>query len=179
MDFINGNRPVAAVSGLAILQPMIIVPLSPSEITNNGCGGRRVLGAETHRICLRRQNNTVERPDFVFVTGTLPHFGQEGFPDTGRATSPHWMAMPVPMIEIADHGDPGSIGRPDGEVSAGNPLYFEKMCTQHVPQSKMRSFGQQMLVHIAEYGSESKRIFLFPLRSLGPDFQAISARVDF
>ena len=177
VDLVDGDGPVAPAGCPALVQPVAVAPVRPAEIAHDGRRGRRMLGAETHRIGLLRQQSAGGALDLELVAGTLRNTGQKGLPDAGRPAPAHGVAPPVPVVEVADDGDPSRIGRPDREMHAGDPVARQGMGAQHLPELEVRALAQQMLVHLPQHRTEAEGIVLLPSAALAAKPQAVGARI--
>src|SRR5579871_3126921 len=80
------------------------------------------------------------RGDGVLVQSALADVGNEAFPDARRTHRAHRMGARSPAVEIADNGDFTRVGRPHGEVSAGNAVLLREMGAELFVGAIVRSF---------------------------------------
>src|SRR5687768_12388420 len=72
----------------------------------------------------------------------------------------------VPPGEIADEAYPLRCRSPHGKRDAGYAIHGGRMCSQLFPETAMRSFVEQMQVHVAQRGREAIRIVALPDASI-------------
>ncbi len=73
------------------------------------------------------------------------------------------MPAAVPVVEVAHDRDAARVGRPDGEVDAGDALELDVVGTQLVEQPQMRALADVVVVERAEDGSEAVGVEDVPL----------------
>src|SRR5258708_987119 len=151
MDFVDGNSRLEPVSLRAAREPIGVLPFMVIEVGNDRAGVWAKLGAEGVGIGFERENVAVWADDLILVDGAFVEFGNEDFPQAGRATSAHRMDAAVPAVEISPYADALSAGGPNGEVNApdafdGNHISAEFFVSVVVPP-----FAHQIQIKLAEY----------------------------
>ena len=154
MDLIDGDGLAPRFGFTPELAMRGIAPFVPRGRRRHRGGGRAQFRAEGEGVGLERQARAPRPNDLVFIGAALAKAGNEDFPDAGVLPQPHRMAAAVPGIEIADHGDPLGIGRPDGEMHAAGAFMVDEMRTQLVEQAQMRTLRHVIIVHRTEHRAE-------------------------
>src|SRR5260370_4126859 len=91
-------------------------------------------GAERVGIGFEREHGAACADNFVFVDGAFAEFGDEEFPDSGRAARTQGIDAAIPVVEIANDADPFGAGSPDGEMHAADTFdRFERLAKLFVP----------------------------------------------
>ena len=56
------------------------------------------------------------------IESSRHHTGNEDFPHTGGAYSPHHVTTSIPVVEVAHNAHPLGVGRPYSEAGSGNAI---------------------------------------------------------
>src|SRR5260370_2651219 len=99
-------------------EPCGIGPLMRMQVGYDRAGVGTKFALKRVRIGFEREKISVRAEDFVFVAGARGDFGQEKFPDAGRAARARGMHAAVPMIHIAHDADSARGGSPAREVGS-------------------------------------------------------------
>ena len=113
------------------------------------------LGGERERIRLQRQQLAVGALDLVLVGRAPVDPRDEQLPDAALHALAHGVAPAVPAIEVADHGHPTGVRRPDQKRDAGDALELHGMGAQLLVQPQVVALGDQVGVHLAEERREA------------------------
>src|SRR3954468_15227796 len=97
----------------------------------------------------------------VFVELAGAQSGHENLPEAAAEDLAHRHAPAVPAVELADHADPPSIGRPDREGDALHPFVPDCMCAELLIAGEVIALDQQMNVEFAEHRTEAVSILEF------------------
>ena len=90
------------------------------------------------------------RSDLVLVAGIHRHIGNEQLPHARRHEMPHRVHAPVPAIEVANHAHALRIGRPYGEVNAGDATDRHCVRAELLPRAQVRALAEQMEVVVRQ-----------------------------
>ncbi len=162
VDLEDADRRTDRLGGTAGGEPGGVGPLEIVDASDHRGVLRPQLGARTQRIGLERQERAVGGTDLVLVDGALAEPGNEDLPDPDAAAPAHRVAAAVPAVEIADHGDPGGVGRPDGEVHPGDAGMLDGMGAQPLPQAAVGALVDQIVVEFAQQRRETVGIVELP-----------------
>ncbi len=113
--------------------------------------------------------------DFVFVDRAFGDFGEEEFPDAGRATRAHGMDTAVPAIHIADDADARRGRRPYGEMCAGDTGDSVKVCAEFFVGVKMAAFADEVEIEVGEEKREGVRIENLEGFTVGAELNFVAA----
>ena len=92
--------------------------------------------------------------DLVLVGAAAADVRDEDLPDAGVAPQPHDVPAAVPVVEVADDGDPPGVRRPDGEVHAADAFVLDDVGAHLVEEAAMRALGDVVVVHRTEDRAE-------------------------
>src|SRR6185436_7226352 len=109
-------------------------------------------------VCLRREHAAAESADFELVARADPEPRDEHLPDAGLVAPPHWVAAAVPGVEVADHRDALSVGRPHGEAYAAHAVDCHRLRAEGFGEPPVFALGDQMEVELAEQQTKGIRI---------------------
>src|SRR5690606_5233465 len=112
---------VRRVLAFALAHPLVVAP-GVGEVPDDGGGARRLLVAEPDGVRLLGAVAVVPGLDMVLVEVALADAGDEALPDPGAAARPERVRRAVPAVELAHDGDLFGVGRPDGEIGAGDAV---------------------------------------------------------
>ena len=157
----------------ALLDPGVVVPLVRFEIGDDRAGLGAEFAAKSVGIGFEREKVAVGAEDFVFVDGAFGDFGEKEFPDAGRAARTHGMDAAVPAIHYPDDADAFRGGRPDGEMSSGNPSDGVEMRAEFFVSVEVAAFADEMEIEVREEKREGVRIENFE------GFAGVGAELDF
>jgi len=143
MQFVNGDGRVLPVESGAVAHPGAVGPLVAVEIDDDGAGFGTEFGGESVGIGFERHHFAGAREDFEFVEAAFGETGNENFPNAGGAFA-HGMDAAIPLVEIADDADALRVGRPYGEVHAGDPGHFAKVCAELFVILEMSAFAEEV-----------------------------------
>jgi len=127
MNFVYCDCRFEPIFLLAVCEPCGIGPLVRVQVGYDRAGVGTKFALKRVRIGFKREKISVWAEDFVFVDGTCSDFGEEKFPDAGRAARAHGMDAAVPMIHVSDDADSVRGGGPDGEVGSGYACHGVEM----------------------------------------------------
>ena len=176
MEFVDGDGGVLPVECGAVAHPGAIGPLVTVEIDDHGAGFGAQFGGEGVGIGFECHHLAGAREDFEFVEAAFGERGDENLPDAGGAVA-HGMDAAVPAVEIADDADAQRVGRPDGEMHAGDSGNFAEMRAELVVILEMSAFAEEVKIVIGENGRESEGVVGFDgLVLRGGGAQAIGVR---
>ncbi len=130
MHFVNRDGRVLPVPLAAALHPLLIVPLQPTEVGDDGRGLGRQLGREGTGIGLL-QNGAVARADAVLVGGSGAHVRDEARPDPFVAAVEVERAV-LPAVGIVNDADFARIRSPHGKARSGNPVDHHRVSAEIV-----------------------------------------------
>src|SRR5260370_42226232 len=97
----------------------MVGPYVRIEIDDDRAGIGAKFGAERVGIGFEREHGAACADNFVFVDGAFAAFGDEKFPDSGRAARTHGIDAAIPVVERANDADRCGAGSPDREMRAG------------------------------------------------------------
>src|SRR5690554_7444684 len=83
------------------------------------------------------------------------------------------MAAAIPAVEVAHHGDPAGIRRPDHEAHAAHAIHLPGLCAETASQLTVVAFGKQMNVHLPQLRTEGVGILGFLNAATPVDAQPI------
>ena len=148
------------------------------EIGDDRAGLGTKFAAEGVRIGFEREKISVGAENFVFVDGAFADFGEEKFPDAGRASRTHGMDATVPAVHIAYDADTFCCRGPDGEVGSGDASDGVEMRAEFFVSVEMTAFADEMQIEIGEEKRESVRIENFEgLIGVGAALNFVTARL--
>src|SRR5258706_532347 len=175
MAFVNGNWRFKPVFLLTLGDPGGVVPLVGIKIGDDRAGFGAKLATEGVGIGFKREKNSVRAEDFVFVDRAFGDFGEEEFPDAGRATRAHGMDTAVPAIHIADDADARRGRRPYGEMCAGDTGDSVKVCAEFFVGVKMAAFADEVEIEVGEEKREGVRIENLEGFTVGAELNFVAA----
>src|SRR5690554_3728270 len=138
MYLVDGQRLIPALAFPALAQPLLVPPVECQGRRHHGARGRRMFGHQCQGVGLQGQQ-PIGSQNLVFVdlAGSQP--GNEDLPDTGPRVQPHGMAASIPAVEVAHHGDPAGIRRPDHEAHAAHAIHLPGLCAETASQLTVAS----------------------------------------
>jgi len=113
---------------------------------------------ESVRIGFQREEITVRADNFVFVNGAFAEFGEEEFPDAGRATRTHRMDAAIPVIHVADDADSARRGSPDRKMRSGYACDGVEMSAEFFVGVEMAAFANEVKIEIGKKEWKSVRV---------------------
>src|SRR5208283_1514837 len=162
VHFVNGNGLLQPIFRSTLLQPIPIVPGMLIEPGNDRTGVRPEFRAETVRIGLQWEQVVLRADELVFVDDSLVEFRKEKFPHARIASRTHRVHPAIPAVEVANHADPQGVGRPHGEVHAGNPFERSYMRTELFVSVVMAPLTHQIEIKLREQIRKGVGIVRFP-----------------
>src|SRR6266481_5268836 len=120
VHFVDGDWRFEPVSLRALRNPCAVVPFVVIEAGDDRTGLGPELGTEGVGIRLERQDISIRADNFIFVDCAFVEFGEEEFPDAGRASRTRVMDAAVPTVEVTNDADTLCAGGPYGEVDAAD-----------------------------------------------------------
>ena len=173
MDLVDRHR-LAPRFALAALGHVFAV--GPGEIVavgDDGGGRRPKLGLEAERIGLERQQRPVRADKLELVDRADGQFGDEDLPQAAVEPLAHLAAPSVPLVEVADHGHPRRIRRPDREQDAVDALVVDELGAEPAVELAMRALADEIVVHRTERRPERVRVDVAVGSLCGFDFDSI------
>lgn len=178
MHLVGRNRRVEPILLRAAGEPAGVVPAVGIEIGDDGAGGGTDFGAEAVGVGFERKNVVLRADDFVFVDGAFLEFGNEEFPDSGRAARAHGMDAAVPIIENTDEADAARGRRPDGEVNAGNSGDGAKMRAEFFVSVVVAALAHEMEIEFADEVRKGVGVVKFErIAAMGAALNFVAARL--
>src|ERR1019366_10245349 len=104
--------------------PLLVAPRVSRQTPSFGRGFRPDFTGEGIGIGFIDAIIVVLRRDRVLVQNADADAGDEAFPDAGRPYGVHPGLVPAPLVKRADHADAAGVGRPNGELRAGDAVAF-------------------------------------------------------
>ena len=154
-------------------RPVLVAPSVAAEVVDNPGRSRGLLAEECEGVGLQRHQSAALGEDLVLVEHALREAGHKDLPDPALCPQAHWMAAPVPAVEIADEADAHRVRCPHGEADAGDALHRHRVRAQLLVEAQVPSLGDQVDVHLAQDGREAVGVVDAPLGSVRFDEQAI------
>ena len=99
--------------------------------------------------------------DFVFVDGAFGEFGNEKFPDAGRAAGAHGIDAAIPAVKVADDADALGAGGPNGEMNAANAFERFEVRAHFIVGVVVAAFAHEVKIELAEEIGESVGVASF------------------
>ncbi len=162
MHLIDGHGPAPGIETGMDRAMGVVVPGKMIGARDDGGGRGPELAAEAEGIGLQRLEPSLAVGDLVFVDRALAHIRGEDLPEPAVDALAHLVPAPVPAVEIPDGGNPGGVGRPDGEMHPRHPLMGHGMGPQPLIEQAVGTLDQQMIVHLAEHRAEGIGIAELP-----------------
>ena len=157
MDFIDAQRRPQRVPLPPLRQPGLVRPLELAAIPDNG----RVLGRrlEEEPVGISLQADLpVQVANLELVLRPFAHAGDEDLPHPRQAQRAHLVAVPVPIVEIADHADALGVGRPDREAGAGHPVDRAQLRPELVVNPALVPLAEEEQIRLAQRRQEGIRV---------------------
>ncbi len=121
----------------------------PCLVEYDGSRARAHFGGERHRIRFQRQLLALRPDDVELVVIAGGGTRHEQLPIAGAA-HPHRVPARIPVVEIADHGDPPRIGREHHEGHAVDAVERHRMRAELVVEPLVGAFAKQMKIEIGQ-----------------------------
>ena len=157
MDFVDAQWRPQRITLPPLRQPALVGPPELAVIPYNGRVVGRRLEEETVRISLH-DDSALQVADFELVSRPLAYPRNEDLPHPRHAQRAHLVAMPIPVIEIADHADPLGVGRPDREAGAGHTIDGAQLGPELVINPALVPLPEQEQIRIPQRRQERIRV---------------------
>jgi hypothetical protein len=142
---------------------------------DGGCRGR-LLRPQGEGIGFQGQKLTARATYLVFVQRAFTDTGNEDFPDAGAGMEAHLVAPAVPVIEVADHTDAASVGRPHGEDDTFDPIDDAPMCAELAVEIEMVALRHEVKIDRTERRRKAIGILDLGNARLTGDAEAVGKR---
>src|SRR5690606_19177756 len=126
VDLVDRDRRIRGVPAATLPHPLVVAPLV-GEIPDDGGRAGRLLVAEADGVRLLDAVAVIPGLDVVLVEVPLSDAGNEALPDPGAPARPELVRGAVPAVELAHDRDLFRVGRPDGEVGAGDAVHGDRV----------------------------------------------------
>ena len=144
MDLVNTDGRVQPILLGPLAHPFGVAPLMLVDSRDNRTVVGAQFGGEGVGVGFKRKNGVVLADNFKFVDGAFAEFGEEKFPDAGRAAKTHGMNAAIPAIEIPDDTDAARAGSPDGKMDAVDAIDSLQMSAQFFVSVVMAAFAHEV-----------------------------------
>ena len=176
MQFINAHRPAQRGSVGAGSHPVMIVPVKPARVPDNGgiirCGFKKEanrVGFFAHRATGSKQVKYIMHP--------LPDIWDEQLPHARVAEATHGMGITAPMVEVALDTHATGVGCPHRKANAMNTVDLLRMCAKLVVDAALVTLTERVQVPFTYGRREGIGITRAPLFAIRPlDIQFIRAK---
>ena len=174
MHLVDRERLAPRVAACAPGEPARVAP-GEARLEHARSRGGRDLHRGGEWIGLE-QEVTIGRQDLELVERAGRDARDEQLEDAGAARPAHRKATPVPIAEVADHGDALRARRPDGKANARDTLLLAGARAEHLPQAAVGAFAEQMQVELAQRRRESIGIVALEMRRRRRSGSAVDRR---
>lgn len=153
MHFVDAHGRIVGIRAVAALHPFRIVPLVAFQIEHHAAGLLPVLGIEGKWIGLEHEF-AMRSAHFKFVVRALVDARDKNFPDAGGEHFAHGVNASVPVIPVTDDAYPLSVGSPDGEMHAGDAVFFLKVRAEFAIDFQVVPLVKKVDIHFPESRAE-------------------------
>ena len=157
MHLVDAERRAQRITLPPLRQPGRVRPLKLAVVPDDG----RILGRglEEEAVGISLQHDlALQAADLELVIGPLAHARNEDLPHARQAQRAHLVAAPVPVVEIADHADALSVGRPYREAGARHAVNRAQLGAQLVINPALVPLAEQEQVRLAQRRQERIRV---------------------
>ena len=159
MQLVDRDRRGRGLTGTAALHPGGVLP-AVVQVGDHGCGLGRQLARERQRVGLVDLIVALAGTDAKLVPGARDDAGHEAGPDPAAAAGQGRLALPAPVVLIADHGDRFRVGGPDREPGARLAVFTRGVRAQMIPETGVGALGKQVNVDVAKLAQGAKMPYL-------------------
>ncbi len=176
VDFVDADWLVEGLALLALLQPLLIVPLVAVDVPHPGIGAGADFGIEAVGVRLVRLIAEEARLHRVLVVGSLRQVGNEKLPYARPFVKAHQMDARVPAVKFADDADALRVG-PKAQVDAAHAVDCHEMRAQLLVAIEQVALAKQIEVVVGQERRKAVGVLqlVFRARRVGRD-EAIGER---
>ena len=159
VHFVDRHRRVPVVRFRTAREPVTVAPVAFRGFAHDRRRCRRMLRCKGKRIGFERKQRAVGAEQLVFINGARAHVGQENLPHPGADLLAHRVTAAVPIVEIANDGNPLRIRCPNRKPDAVDAVHLHRVRAEFLVKPPVRAFSHQVNVDFAEDRTEAIRIF--------------------
>src|SRR5271166_2910505 len=140
----------------------VVVPDKIVRPRDNRSGRWPHLAAKPERVRLEGSKVSTRANDLVFIDGSFPKARREKLPEPAIDPLAHGVAAPVPLIEIANHGDALRLRRPHSEENSVFAFMSDRMRAKAFVKPLVGSLNQEIIVERTQDRTEGVGVEKLP-----------------
>ena len=158
MQLVDVDRRAQRIPGAAPRQPLAVVPVITADVRDYG----RIVRPQLH---LKRERVSLELDvavcvvDLEFVKRARADVRHERLPHARVGAPLHDVAVPVPMIEVADDADAPRVRRPHREARAAHAVALDRVRAELAMDVVVVALAEQVEIEVGEVGGGHEKRF--------------------